>query len=535
MPHLIDSRYNRLFQALAIVFLCLFIYIPSLTNGFIWDDDTNLYNSLWLQAQNGLKVIWSWDKMYQFYPLNFTSFWLEHKLWGLNPAGYHTVNMLLHIFNALIIFRIVQMLYPRAAFIATLLFAVHPIQVETVAWITERKNLLSLFFFLLAFLAFIRVERTKKLQDYFFTIALFVCALLSKSIAASFIAVPVLYEWWKRGAVTRQTIRFSLILFAIGLFGALLSVYLELYHAGAHGTAFALSFPEKFILAGRIILFYIYKSCLPFNFIFIYPRWTVDMHQWWQWLFPAVATSILAILIICSKKIGRGALALFVFYLIAIFPVMGFLNVFSMQFSFVADHYSYLTTPCLFLLLCAGLIFLYDHVRIYLPELPSRLRRIIKYGALSLVIVYLCGSCMVLTRNYIDETTLWTNVLKANSKAGIAYINLGVIYSQLGRNEEAVGLLKKALETDYRKAITFNNIGLIYADMGNAGEAESAYQKAIEIEPELSYPYLNLSFLYFQQKEYASALKYADQTIEHKGVVPAEFLQQLKPFRTLKK
>ena len=531
MQHFADSRYNRLFQALTIVFLCLVIYMSSLTNGFIWDDDTNLYNSLWLQAQNGLKVIWSLDKMYQFYPLTFTSFWLEHKLWGLNPAGYHTVNMLLHIFNALIFFRIVRILYPRGAFIAALLFAIHPIQVETVAWITERKNLLGLFFFLLAFLAFIRVERTKKLKDYFLTIALFVCALLSKSIAASFIAVPVLYEWWKRGTVTRQTIRFSLILFAIGLSSALLSVYLELYHAGAHGTAFALSLPEKFILSGRIILFYIYKISAPFNFVFIYPRWTVNIHQWWQWLFPAAAISTLAILIIGNKKIGRGALALFVFYLISIFPVMGFLNVFSMQFSFVADHYSYLTTPCLFLLLSAGLIFLYDHVRIYFPELPSRLWRIIKYVALGLVVIYLSGSVMVLTRNYADETTLWTNVLKANSKAGIAYINLGVIYSQLGRNEEAIGLLKKALETDYRKAITYNNLGLIYADTGKAGEAESAYQKAIEIEPELSYPYLNLSILYFQQKKYASALKYADLTIEHKGVVPAEFLQQLKPFQ----
>ena len=159
-------QYKRFFQFSLIVLLCLMIYIPSLRNGFIWDDDVNLYKSHWVQRTDGLKFIWSPGKTSQYYPVVFTAFWLEHKLWGLDPFGYHTVNLILHILNALLFFLIVINIYPRLAFISALLFAIHPIQVETVSWITEHKNLLSMFFFLSAVLAYLRFDRTRRSGDY---------------------------------------------------------------------------------------------------------------------------------------------------------------------------------------------------------------------------------------------------------------------------------------------------------------------------------------------------------------------------------
>ena len=397
-------KHKRFLQILLIAFLCLMIYIPSLRNGFIWDDDSNLYKSQWIQKADGLKVIWSTDKMYQYYPVVFTTFWLEHRLWGLSPLGYHAVNLTLHILNALLFFWIVSKIYPGLAFISALLFAIHPIQVETVAWVTECKNLLSLFFFLLAVLAYLGFDNTKRKRYYLLTLLLFILALMSKSVAVCFIFFPVLYKWWKDNKVTWREVKLSIAFIATGLIIGLYTLYLELYHVGA-GEAFSLSFLERLVLSGRAALFYIYKLIFPFNFMFFYPRWQIDPHIWWQWLFLLGVILILAGLIIYRKRIGRGALALFIFYLISIFPVLGFLNVFPMQFSFVADHFSYLSTPFLLLLLCATVSLIFNRLTSKFPRLHSAPFKILWISLFILIVAYMCSKSMILTRNYKDETT----------------------------------------------------------------------------------------------------------------------------------
>jgi hypothetical protein len=299
---------NKLFQVILIVFLCLLIYVPSLKNGFIWDDDDYVFKNPWIKNPEGLKVIWFTHETPQYYPLVFTTFWLEYKLWGLNPVGYHTVNLILHILNALLVFWLALKIYPRLAFIAALLFAIHPIQVETVSWITERKNLLSLFFVLGAMLAYLRFDHTRKMKDYLLPVGMFVCAILSKSVAVCFIFVPVLYEWWQCGRITWRKVRLSLVFILTGFLSALYTLYLEFYHVGAHGRAFTLPFLERLMVSGRIIFFYMYKLLFPFNFMFFYPRWAVNTAIWWQWLFPLAVGLILGALIYYRKTIGRGGI-----------------------------------------------------------------------------------------------------------------------------------------------------------------------------------------------------------------------------------
>jgi len=471
-------------QLFLIALLCALIYLPSLWNGFIWDDDTNLYKSLWIQG-GGLKLIWFSNQMYQYYPVNFTTFWLEHKLWGLNPFGYHAVNLSLHILNAILVFWVVRKLYARLALPVALLFAIHPIQVETVAWITERKNLLSLFFFLWALLAYLRFDRTRIFKYYLFTAALFVLALLSKSIAVCFIFFPIFYKWWEDGRVGLREIKLSLVFIAIGLLSALHALYLEFYHVGAQGRDFSLNLLQRLILSGRIIFFYIYKLTFPFKFIFFYPPWTIAVNVWWQWLFSLAAVFLLFILFFYKKALGRGALTLFIFYIISIFPVLSFLNVYGMRFSYVADHFSYLSAPILLLLICASIAFFLDKLKNKIQALSTPAYRFLGRGIIGLAIVYMCIESMALTRNYQNEFILWKNLLKENPKAWIAYNNLATAYANAGEIERALPLYNKAIEIkpDYAEAL--DNLGTAYTKMGRNEEALALY-KGMAVNPDFT-------------------------------------------------
>jgi len=556
---------KKFFQLSLVVLLCLIIYIPFLQNGFIWDDDTNLYQNPWVQKADGLKTVWLSNKIYQYYPINFTAFWLEHKLWGLNPFGYHTVNLILHILNALLVFWVIRKLYARLAFAVALLFAIHPIQVETVAWITEQKNLLSLFFFLSTILTYLRFDRTRKARDYLLVIAMFICALLSKPVAVCFIFFPVLYKWWLDQKVTWREIRLLLPLVAIGLVSSLYTLYLEYYHVGAQGEIFNLTFLERFILSGRIIFFYIYKLLFPFNFVFFYPLWVVNTKIWWQWLFIPVVILTLATLFIYRKKTGGGALALFIFYIISIFPVLGFLNVYGMKFSFVADHFSYLSTPALLLLLCAGITFLFDRLNSKFPLSYSAAYRILKRCIFIFIIIYMCSESMVLAGNYKNEIRLWSNLIRNNPSSWTAYGNLGAEYVNIGRNEEGIALCKKSIELNptirypyytlgnaydkigrkkdaieaYKKAIyidpkyieAYNNLASVYADLGEVDKAIGLWQKVVQLNPDFSTAHFNLATFYYRQGKYDLAVKHCDEVIKLGNEVDPKFLKLLEPYR----
>jgi len=514
IPYTEKLRYSKFLQILLIILLCFIIYIPSLLNGFIWDDDQNLFKSPWIQGADGLRVIWFTNKTYQYYPVDFTTFWLEHKLWGLNPFGYHVVNLFLHILNALLVFWVVRKLYKRLAFSVALLFAVHPIQVETVAWITERKNLLSLFFFLLAILAYLRFDRIRRIRYYLLTVVMFVCALLSKSIAVCFIFFPVLYKWWKDARVTWREIRLSIVFVVIGLLSAFYTLYLEFYHVGAQGKVFDLTFLERFILSGRIIFFYVYKLLFPFNFMFFYPRWIIDTKIWWQWLFILAVVLILGTLVIYRKKIGRGALALFIFYIISIFPVLGFLNVYGMKFSFVADHFSYLSTPALLLLLCVSIRLFFDKLSIKFPLLMSTPYRIVMPILLAIITIYMGGKSMALTQSYKNAVVLWEDVIRKNPKAWIAYNNLGSAYNKVGKYEEAIPLLNKAIKLEPGYAEAYNNLGNAYNNIGNYEEAIALYKKAIELNPLFVEIYYNLGNAIRSIGNYEEAIALYKKAIE---------------------
>jgi len=531
-------KHSHIIQIAIIIILCAIIYVPSLQNGFIWDDNHYVYKNPLVQRMDGLKRIWFRRETPQYYPIVFTTFWTEHKLWGLNPFGYHFVNMLLHMTNALLLFQVIRKIYPRGAFPVALLFAIHPIQVETVAWISELKNLLSLCFFLLAMLSYLQFDLSKKFTHYLRTLGLFVCALLSKSISVCFVFVPIIYKWWRNGKISWREIRVSMPFFFIGLLSGVNTIYWEMHKVGAKGHEFGLTFLERLILAGRILLFYPYKICFPFEFIFFYPRWEVDVTQWWQWVFLVISIMVFLSFFYLRNTIGRGAFALSSFYFISIFPALGFINVYPMVYSFVADHFSYLSLPPLLLLLCGSVIFLFDKItpqKSLLAEKFSRYRGFIFLFLAIPAIAYMCLKSMDLTRIYKDQFTLWEYLIHKNPSLSASYINLGNLYYEKGDNDKAISLYRKAIELDpdnptacydlgnvymefgmYEKAVflfkqttvsdlrqpsVYNNLGLSYIHLGRSEEAMKQFGIAIEIDPHYKKAFINLIKLIKERRE----------------------------------
>jgi protein O-mannosyl-transferase len=283
------------FLALVLAVVTFVAYQPTWHAGFIWDDDTHVTENANLRSLHGLYRIWFEPLAdQQYYPLQLTGFWIEYHLWGLRPFGYHAVNILLHVLNALLLWMVLQQLEIPGAWLAAAIFAVHPVQVESVAWVSELKNLLSTTFYLGALLAFIRFRPLTGEERagppswgyYALAIALFLCALLSKTVACTLPAVLVLLLWWKRGRVERQDVGVLSPMFLLGITFGLMTAWLEKHHVGASGPEWSLSFLQRCLLAGRALWFYAGKLFWPHNFIFIYPRWEIDPGAWWQYLFP---------------------------------------------------------------------------------------------------------------------------------------------------------------------------------------------------------------------------------------------------------
>ena len=329
-------------------------YQPVWHAGFIWDDDVYVTNNLTLRSVDGLRQIWcKLTATPQYYPLVHTSFWLEYHLWGLNPVGYHVVNVLLHALAAILLWRVLVRLQLPGAWLAAGIFALHPVAVESVAWVTERKNVLAAVFYFAAALAYLRGRRRERMAEsksgvslrwYFLAFALFVAALLSKTTACSLPAAMLLVIWWKRGRIAGRDVWPLLPFFAAGVALGLVTSWLERTHVGAQGPEWAFSFPERCLIAGRAVWFYAGKLFWPANLTFIYPRWQINTGAWWQWIFPVAALAVVAVLWRLRRRIGRGPLVAVLFFGGTLLPALGFTNVYPMRYSFVADHFQYLAS-----------------------------------------------------------------------------------------------------------------------------------------------------------------------------------------------
>jgi protein O-mannosyl-transferase len=470
-----DPRAVPWWAAALILVLALACYGPALHGGLVWDDDGHV-TSPELRSLSGLAQIWfNVHATQQYYPLLHSVFWAEHLLWGDATLGYHLANVLEHAAGAFLLILVLRRLGLPGACLAGILFAVHPVCVESVAWISEQKNTLSLVLYLLAALAYLRFDGERggagARRFYWLASLLFAMALLTKTVTATLPAALLVVFWWKRGRLEwRRDVMPLLPWFAAGAASGLFTAWVERTIIGAEGTAFDLSIVERVLLAGRVIWFYLGKLLWPAHLVFVYPRWDVGAEApgWAGYLL--LAATVTAALWGCQRR-SRGALAAWLFYVGSLFPALGFFNVYPFVFSYVADHFQYLASMGVMAAASCGAVLLLDR--------SAPRARAAGWGFVSVVVAALAVLSNLQSRTYADEPTLYRATLERNPGCWMAHNNLGLWYRNHGEPGKALEHYKEALRLrkDYPQA--HNNLGILYEDQGNLEGAAAEFREAI--------------------------------------------------------
>lgn len=510
---------NEIFWSFLILALGTLLYAPSLAHGFLWDDSTYVWHTPLVSTWTGLKAIWLDPKMEEYYPITFSVHWLEHKLWGLHPSGYHAFSLTLHLMNALLFFGLVRRWAPSLAGIAALLFAVHPLQVETVAWISEQKNLLCLFFTLLAFHAFLDFDAGGKKRAYARTLLFFIAALLSKSIAVCFAFIPLLYRWWKEGCLRKHDLLQSLPFFIIGGIFAFIHLHLlSLYSIDRQIAVFSLTSLQKILLSGRIFFFYIRQTLLPWDFMTLYPPWPLSVNSPGAWLYPASALALYATLFWKRHSLGRAPFALLCFYGLSLFPVLGFLDFSYHRYAYVADHFTYLSTPALLLLICLGVSRLFSKLSAGRARNPKTFFPLLRTSLIAAVVIFLSLLSFNLTKKYKDSPTFWNQLLHQNPETPFAHYFLGTFCldnPNACTPEDTILHFQKAilLKPDY--LLAYMCLGDFYKKTGRPQDALDAYQSALILARPFTEAraYRSIADIYLKQDKPADALPFLEKAL----------------------
>jgi len=475
-------------RVLLYLILVLLAYWPAQQGGYLWDDDDYVSENRRLRSAAGLYRIWfDPGSTPQYYPLVFTTFWLEFQVWHLDTMGYHMVNILLHALNSVLLWFVLRRLELPGAWLAAAIFALHPVHVESVAWITERKNVLSGFFYLCAFLAYLRFSPLPPHAEgrgtpspagppppqigawswawYAVSLTCFLAALLSKTVVCSLPAVLILVYWWKRGRPTRREWAALIPMFIIGALLAWNTARLEKINVGARGASFDFTPVERILIAGRALWFYAGKLVWPHPLIFNYERWTIDAGEPWQYLFPIAAVAVLLILLANVRKWSRGPLAACLIFAGTLLPALGFFNVYPMRFSFVADHFQYLASIALIALFVASAHYLGN--KFWPRPAQGIAAACLLLGVLGFLTWRQCD-------DYVNLETLWINTLKKNPNSYLAHLNLGDLHLRSGRYIAAIGNYEKAARVSARYPDAFTQWAICLMKIGHGDEAKAA-------------------------------------------------------------
>ncbi len=481
-------------------------YAPAVACGFIWDDDSYLTANPVLRSLDGLRRIWlEPGATPQYYPMVHTSYWLEFRLWGFAPAGYHAVNVALHALCAVLAWRVLLALdVPApAAWLAGAVFAVHPVHVESVAWITERKNVLSGVGYLAALLVYLRFLALApgargRVRLYGLSFALYLGALASKTVTCTLAPAILLFVWGRRRRITARDVAKLAPFLVTGALLGLLTVGMERSHVGALGPEWDLSPVDRVLVAGRALWFYLGKLLWPFDLAFIYPRFEIDASAAWQYLYPAAALAALGGLWLARGRIGPWPFVAMAFFAGTLGPALGFFDVYPMRFSFVADHFQYLASLGPIALAVAT-----AHRAAARLGRPGR-----RFGAAlaGVALAVLAGQVRAQIPMYRDAETLWAETIRRNPEAWIAWNNLGQIVSARGESQRSIELYRRAVELNDRYEMGHYNLGSALADQGRLAEALPHLERAIELAPDFVDAHNNLGNALGRRGEYAAAI-----------------------------
>jgi len=490
--------------ALALAILAIAVYLPAVRAGQIWDDGVVTANPL-VAEPSGLLRVWLQPSLNthepHYWPVVYTMFWLEYRLWGPSPVGYHTVNILLHAVCVVLLWVLLRRLEVPHAWLGAALFAVHPIHAESVAWMAERKDVLSGTFYLGAALAYLRFDRTRRGRAYLLALILFTLAMLSKSIAVTWPAAAALVLWWKKAQLGRQEL-VPLVPFA--LVGAGLTAFdLWLFYDMSESAHLVLTWPQRLELAGRALVFYPSKLLWPHPLVALYPKWKLGTTPA-GWASLAAATALLAALVWQRYRVGRGAVVGALYYVLTLAPALGLLQHGFMAFAWVADRFQYL--PSIGPLALAG-------------SLLGRFRA--AAAALLLVLGVLTWRQSAL---YVDHITLFRHNVAAYPQAWPARAQLSGGLANEGRHAEAVEQLTEVLRYDPDERHTIHlELAAMQTNLGRHDDARLNLEAALRLVPD--YPEAHYEYgrwLEKQGRREEAAERYRRALTLRPGFPPAE-------------
>ncbi len=510
---------SRAMRPAALVLLVVLAYLPALRGGYIWDDDAYVTDNLSLRSVEGLRRIWleptSPIVVAQYYPLTETAFWLEYQLWGAWPAGYHVVNVLLHATSATLLWRLLALLGVPAAWVVAALWAVHPVGVESVAWVTELKNVLSGLCFFAAALAYVRFDRAAFAADssedaprrwgwYAVALGLFACALLAKSVTSMLPAALLLVVWWRRGTIRARDVVPLLPFLAAGAASGTATAWMERHQVGATGSEWSFTLADRLLIGGRAVWFYAAKLVWPVNLAFNYERWTIDPADGRQWAFPAAAGIALALLFAARARIGRGPLAAVLFFVGTVTPALGFFDVYPMRYSFVADHFQYLAS--------IGVVALAVGAGRAIPG------RAVVAGT---AIVTLATLTWIRAGAFRNSETIWRDTLAKNPTSWLAHHSLVRLYSASGESAKALAEAEAAAALRPADPKVASWLGLTLAAAGRIDDARRAHERAIALDPAVGVVHYNFGYDLERWGETAAAERQYRTALERDPTVPS--------------
>ncbi|HUT23250.1 MAG TPA: tetratricopeptide repeat protein [Sumerlaeia bacterium] len=467
--------------------LVLAAYLPALSAGFVWDDDVALIQNPLIPARNGLWKIWTQPSAIpretHYWPLFYTSFWLECRLWGFLPFGYHLTNVVLHLINTLLFWRLLQRLKVPGAWIAAAVFGLHPVHVESVAWIVARKDLLSTAFYFLAFLAWLRFEERGSKGSYAAALVLFACGMLSKSIVVSLPAALAACVWWRKGRIDRRDAAFLAPFFVLALAIALADFAFS--RCVGAPSAFPLSFPDRLAIAGRALWFYAGKIVWPRGLVAVYPRWATDPRWARNLMFPLSAALVAGVLWGLRRRIGRGPFAAVFLFAATLGPMLGFIDFDFMRLSFVADRFQYLASASPIALIAAGLAKGAE-------RLGRQCGQWVLTGTLCLVLPILGFLTWRQSALYRNSEALFRHNVEVNPEAWLAHDSLATALLRRGARAEAIKRYRQALNLYPENPTALNNLGSTLAEGGQSEEAIRCFREALRLEPGFAKAHFNL-------------------------------------------
>jgi protein O-mannosyl-transferase len=557
--------------------LVFIAYAPVFGAGFVWDDESHLTQNPCIVGPLGLKEIWTSTRAV-YYPLVLTTFWVLHKLVGLNPLPYHILNVLMHAGSAVLLWRLLRQLGVHGAWLGAALWALHPVMVQSVAWVTELKNTQSCLFYLLSIFWFLKWKeepqsrsggfptaagfwsaRTSprfksgdmsphsKTASHSLMLALsllfFVLATLSKPSVVMLPVVLALCIWWRRGTVGWKDGVPIVPFLLVSAFASAWTIWEQKFHASAVGPEWAQTWPERLIIAGRAIWFYLGKLVWPHPLIFIYPRWEIHPMQLLAWLPLLGALIFLALIWTAATRRrfqsadmsahskaswSRAVFFAAAYYVISLFPVLGFFSVYFFRYSFVSDHFQYLASMGPLALAGAAIATLVGRLCETPLELASDTdalqsssdnigvaRRKLFLGSLgcSILLLSLVFLTWQQTTVYHDVITLYTRTLAKNPACWMAHYNLGIALHDHGETDRAITHYRQAIELRPGYAEAHYNLGRLLAEKGEFNDAISHYEATLAINAADAEAHSNLGATLFQAGRVDDAIAHYQEAL----------------------